>query len=85
MFPRQLAESVFSMQPEKVGCALSVSVVLDAEGGIAASDATTSLVFPQRLTYDALNERLAAGDSHVDADLHALLAVGRTNCTGDCY
>ena len=74
MFPRDLAEGAFSLQPDKEACALSVWVVLDPVGGIADCGVVCSTVRCQRLTYDALEETLAVpGDP--ESPLHQLSQV----------
>lgn len=77
MFPREVAEGLFSMQADTAGCALSVSMVLDETGAVVECGAMTSLVHPMRLTYTALDERLAADDAG-DEELRALREVGRS-------
>ena len=75
MFPRGLAEEVFSLRPDQEGSALSICVVLDDGGAILERSATCSTIRPTRITYDDLDRRLPAADAQTDADLHALLKV----------
>ena len=75
MFPKGLAERVFSLCQGQAGNAISVSIVLDEEGGIAECGVTPSIVHPQRLTYDALDSLLLSASQEVQPELYALHQV----------
>ena len=61
MFPMSLASGPLSLNPGEVSCALSVGLMLDADGGIDASTPpiiTPSLVRTTRLTYVQVDKLL---------------------------
>lgn len=80
MFPKALAEGPFSLREGVACCALSVGVVVGADGCISVEDITVapSTVVPtQRLTYHLADEMLAECSEEEEPDLHALLEIAR--------
>ena len=75
MFPRDIAEMLFSMRADARCCALSIAMVLDAQGAIAECEVTPSLVTPTRLTYNALDDQLSQGNGDINIELAALQKV----------
>ncbi len=84
MFPHSLAEGPFSLRAGVgPGAAMSIGVVLAADGAVESYAVTPSLVAPaQRLTYHEADARLAAGDAAAAAhpELHALAEVRPSRC-----
>lgn len=75
MFPMNLAAGPLSLTPDEISCALSVGMMLDADGGIDKSVPpiiTPSTVKTTRLTYEQVDKMLdpfaMAGDENSDMD-----------------
>lgn len=77
MFPGCLAEGPLSLRPGERGTALSLSAELSPEGAIESHSIVASHVVPtEKMTYDEIDQAIAAGDSAKISDsLHAFLEV----------
>ena len=76
MFPKELSEGLFSLKTVASTEALSLCVTLDSDGGIAGCTAVNSIVQPQRITYDEMDEQLKTDKQSSEQGLQILQQVG---------
>ena len=76
MFPRDLAEGLFSLSSETGSAALSVCVTLDSQGAIENCDVVNTTVQPLRVTYSKLDEQVESTQHFSSPELRALGEVG---------
>ena len=81
MFPRNLADGIFSLHLDRPTAALSVHMILHPDGSLEDCGLVASTVIPTRkLTYAEVDELLDATMPEQEPTLWALNKVGYLSC-----